>query len=135
MQVAAAAEVVVVIVALADTVAFPVTMVAMMLGAIMAKPVEKERSATEMVPLAGTGVAYSAAEWQRRRWTVAAKTEAARRRLLAMQTRLVMACINNSIANKGKVVYEIKDVPVISALCVYIDIVLKLNTLKTSISR
>jgi hypothetical protein len=94
-QVAAAAEEVVVIVALADTVAFPVTMVAMMLGAIMAKPVEKERSATEMVPL-GTGVAYSAAEWQRRMGTVAAKTEAARRRLLAMQTRLVMACINNT---------------------------------------
>jgi hypothetical protein len=58
--------------------------------------VEKERSATEMVPLAGTGVAYSAAEWQRRMGTVAAKTEASRRRLLAMQTRLVMACINNT---------------------------------------
>jgi nucleoside-diphosphate-sugar epimerase len=62
-----------------DMVAVQVTMVAMMLGAIMAKPVEKERSATEMVPLAGTSVADSAAEGHIRSRTMAAKTETARR--------------------------------------------------------
>jgi hypothetical protein len=96
MQVAAAGEVevadpVVVVVAVAedveerqvytitDTVTVPVTMVA-----IMANPVEKKRSPTEMVPLAGTSVADSAAEGHRRSRTMTTKTEAALRFLFAI---------------------------------------------------
>jgi DNA-binding transcriptional regulator LsrR (DeoR family) len=95
MQVAAAGEVAdpVVVVAVAeeveerqvyritDTVIIPVTTVA-----IMANPVEKKRSpTTELVPLAGTSVADSAAEGHRRSRTMATKTEAALRFLFAMQ--------------------------------------------------